>query len=192
MSFVGERLHDLREALGLSRNQLAREAGVSQGYLSDLENGKKSTPSGPILAKVAAALGTSTDYLLGLSTDPAPPLTAAAPNKQHISIADQAIWDITVLMAYLDPTQKTAVASLVRNLARPAMLRICPWLKRLPAEIQEKMLPLAAAGWHRNFVYSGDWELDSWTDSQLLDKCQAMLAERDRLTASAGATPPHD
>ena len=71
---VGERIRERREARGWSRNKLALTAGVSQGNLSDIENGKVLSPSAKVLSKLArAALGTSVDYLVGTTDDPAPP-----------------------------------------------------------------------------------------------------------------------
>lgn len=62
---ISQRIKQLREARGWSRTKLASLAGVSQGYLSDIENNKVRSPSGEVIAKIAGALGTSTDHLLG-------------------------------------------------------------------------------------------------------------------------------
>jgi transcriptional regulator with XRE-family HTH domain len=48
-------LRVLREKDGHSLSSLSRESGVSLGYLSDLENGKR-RPSAPVIAKLARAL----------------------------------------------------------------------------------------------------------------------------------------
>lgn len=54
-------IKELREERGLSTRQLAEEVGVSQSYLSHLENGRRSSaPSPIILEKLAAALGNVT------------------------------------------------------------------------------------------------------------------------------------
>lgn len=68
----GERIRALRTARGWSRNKLAALAEISQGNLSDIENGKVKSPSGAIIGRLADTLGTSADYLLGLIDDPAP------------------------------------------------------------------------------------------------------------------------
>jgi transcriptional regulator with XRE-family HTH domain len=69
----GERIKALRIARDWSRNKLAALAEISQGNLSDIENGKVRSPSGTIIGKLADTLGTSTDYLLGRTDDPSPP-----------------------------------------------------------------------------------------------------------------------
>ena len=70
---VGERIRERREAKGWSVYRLSKEASVSSGYLSDLENAVKGRPSAEVLARIATALGTTIDYLLGTTDDPSPP-----------------------------------------------------------------------------------------------------------------------
>lgn len=69
---VGRRIRVLRKARDLPIQQLADLAGISPGYLSDVERGS-SAPSAEKLARIAAELGVSTDYLLtGATTSSAP------------------------------------------------------------------------------------------------------------------------
>lgn len=70
---VGERIRERRMAKGWKLVKLAAMAETSHGYLSDVENGKVDSPNSAIIARVAKALDTSTDYLLGLTDDPTPP-----------------------------------------------------------------------------------------------------------------------
>ena len=70
---TGERIRERRKYRRWSLNKLAQLAGMSQGYLSDVENGKVASPSASVLIKLAAALETSVDYLLGRTDDPSPP-----------------------------------------------------------------------------------------------------------------------
>ena len=69
-----ERLRALREARGLRQATLARLAGVSPALISRMEDGSRPRAAGPVLERLAVALGTSTDYLLGLTDDPRPVL----------------------------------------------------------------------------------------------------------------------
>lgn len=55
---VGARLRDLRRARAATINDIARRAGVSPQYLSEMERGRKE-PSSEMLAAVAGALDTS-------------------------------------------------------------------------------------------------------------------------------------
>lgn len=50
---------------GMSVSALCDQAGVSPGILSDLKTGRKKSISSDTLAKLAQALDTSTDNLLG-------------------------------------------------------------------------------------------------------------------------------
>jgi transcriptional regulator with XRE-family HTH domain len=57
-------LRELRERKDISQLQLAKRAGVTQGYISDLEAGTKRNPSVAILRKIARALGVPVTELL--------------------------------------------------------------------------------------------------------------------------------
>jgi transcriptional regulator with XRE-family HTH domain len=72
----GKRVRILREDMGLSQSDLAERVEASgvhlrQTYLSELERTGK-TPTGEIVAGIAKALNTTTDYLLLMNDDPAP------------------------------------------------------------------------------------------------------------------------
>lgn len=56
-------LKDWRLRLKLSQEQLAERAGTSKGYISDLESGKRPVPPGPMLQRLADALGVTTRQL---------------------------------------------------------------------------------------------------------------------------------
>ena len=67
-----QRLKTLRQARGLKQVTLARLAEVSPALICRMEDGSRPRAAGPILERLAVALGTSTDYLLGLTDDPRP------------------------------------------------------------------------------------------------------------------------
>ena len=60
-----ERLSELRKAKGLSVAELAEASGVSIPYIHQIEKGPKRNPSGEILQKLAAGLGTTVADLIG-------------------------------------------------------------------------------------------------------------------------------
>lgn len=62
---VGERIQQRREAAGLLAIELARRAGVSKSYLSELESNEKASPSADVLYRIADVLGTTIPDLLG-------------------------------------------------------------------------------------------------------------------------------
>lgn len=59
---LGQRIRTAREALGESQVNLAAAAGISQGYLSQLETDERE-PTLSIAARLAQALGISLDEL---------------------------------------------------------------------------------------------------------------------------------
>lgn len=52
---IGKRISELRRKRGLTSEKLSYENGISKGYLSDIENGKK-LPSLKMLHTIAQAL----------------------------------------------------------------------------------------------------------------------------------------
>lgn len=81
------RIRELRMARGWSISKLARIAGVSQSNLSEIENGHTLKPTAEFVLKVAVALGTSTDYLLGATDDPRPRQPHAEETGQTVAAA---------------------------------------------------------------------------------------------------------
>jgi transcriptional regulator with XRE-family HTH domain len=67
----GERLKMLRIRRGYSVDQLATHVGVHRSTFAGYETQEKFPPIEK-LSKVASILGTSTDYLIGLTDDPTP------------------------------------------------------------------------------------------------------------------------
>ena len=65
------RLKDLREDHDLSQEQVAEYLGMKQPQYSRYERGLRDTPT-DVLIKLAKYYRTSTDYILGLTNDPAP------------------------------------------------------------------------------------------------------------------------
>lgn len=61
----GKRIKDLRTAKGLTLDQLATATTSSKSYIWELENKNPPRPSAEKLADIAAALGVTTDYLIG-------------------------------------------------------------------------------------------------------------------------------
>jgi len=61
---LGDRIKLRRGELGISASELAKRAGISKGYLSSLENGDATRPSGTILFQLAQHLGTTVADLL--------------------------------------------------------------------------------------------------------------------------------
>lgn len=66
---VGEIIKAKREEMNKSLVDFAREVGISPGYLSQLENGRKSNPNLEVMLKITQALDIEVDTLLGLEQE---------------------------------------------------------------------------------------------------------------------------
>ena len=74
-SGLGERVRKRRRALGLTAKALAKAAGVSTSYISQVERGHQKDPSLPALRRLAEALSMDLHALLGApvpNTEPQP------------------------------------------------------------------------------------------------------------------------
>jgi transcriptional regulator with XRE-family HTH domain len=69
-SLLSENLKQLRSEKRLSQAALARKAEVSAAYLSELESGRGTRPSGQVLLRLAKALGVTIAELIGESVKP--------------------------------------------------------------------------------------------------------------------------
>lgn len=66
---VGEIIKARREERNISLVDFAGEVGISPGYLSQLENGRKVNPNLDIVLRIAQALDIDIDTLLGLEQE---------------------------------------------------------------------------------------------------------------------------
>ena len=77
---LGERILLLRRRKRLTQDELATQSGVNKMTIWRLEHGAIQDVKGQVLAHMALALETTTDYLLGLREDEQPdPRTATRP-----------------------------------------------------------------------------------------------------------------
>lgn len=65
---IGKRIAQVREEKGLTQSALAREMGVSQSAVSQIEAGERN-PSYEMLRHIAAALHVSVPHLVGASVE---------------------------------------------------------------------------------------------------------------------------
>ncbi len=69
MSSLGGRIREIRGAKGMTQERLAARAGISKGFLSEVENDRRNLSS-RILLSIATELGATVDYLLTGITPP--------------------------------------------------------------------------------------------------------------------------
>ena len=72
VAFHGERLRALRRTRGVSADRLGKLTDLTVRHIYRLECNLRPNVWGITVAKLAQALQTSSDYLLGLSDDPTP------------------------------------------------------------------------------------------------------------------------
>lgn len=65
---VGEIIKAKREEKDINLGDFAKIIGISPGYLSQLENGKKANPKLEIILKIIRELGIDLDMLLGIES----------------------------------------------------------------------------------------------------------------------------
>lgn len=63
---LGNRITSRRKEMGLTQEEFAFKAGISQPYLSQLEKGAFD-PTAPVIVRLAVALEMSADELLGIN-----------------------------------------------------------------------------------------------------------------------------
>jgi len=63
MARFGDRIRELRRAVGLTQWQVAEQTGVSNTYISAIESGRKPAPPHVIVSALAACLQTDEDAL---------------------------------------------------------------------------------------------------------------------------------
>ncbi|MCC7449627.1 MAG: helix-turn-helix transcriptional regulator [Anaerolineae bacterium] len=72
MSNIGERIRSLRKTRGYTQVELSNRSGLTQGQISKYE--RYAEAPAEALLKIAEALDTSIDYLIGRTEDSSPPL----------------------------------------------------------------------------------------------------------------------
>lgn len=83
---VGEIIKARREERNISLVDFAGQVGISPGYLSQLENGRKVNPNLEIVLRIAQALDIEIDTLLGLEQD-AETLSLRIPSLLRLIVA---------------------------------------------------------------------------------------------------------
>ena len=77
-----ERIKQRRKALNMNQTELAERTGITQTTISAIEKGKNDTTCS-VIAKIAAALNVSTDYLI-LGTANKPPEREFSKQQQEL------------------------------------------------------------------------------------------------------------
>ena len=91
---IGSRIKAMREFRGLTQGQLSYKAETTVTQISRLENDERPGAQAAIVARIAGALGTTVDYLVGLTDDPGIPEQAnnSSPESRALGEELQQIW----------------------------------------------------------------------------------------------------
>lgn len=102
-STLGRRVRDLRHRKGWTLDQLAKEAEVSKGFVSAVEN-DRNQPSGRIVLRLARALGASVDYLMqGAESASGPVRTTTIQIPEELAtLAAERDWSFSKVTAMLE------------------------------------------------------------------------------------------
>jgi transcriptional regulator with XRE-family HTH domain len=95
-SGLGDRVRKRRKALGLTAKSLAKAAGVSTSYISQVERGHQEDPSLPALRRLADALSMDLHALLGAQAPSAD--AALVPISLRELVEEYALGEETVSM----------------------------------------------------------------------------------------------
>jgi len=108
---LGDTIRKLRDTRELTQGQLAKSSSVSQGYLSQLENGEVKNPSAAVLLRVAQAMNVDPDELFEAAGYPTV-RTLRATYERYESTIDRE------LLGYLASLPREKLASLPREKQR--------------------------------------------------------------------------
>ena len=83
---LGKKIRALRDELGMSQAQLATQAQLSQGYLSQLENDEVQNPSAAVIFRLARALHVDPRILMQAAGYAEMPLAGAPAAQYEVSV----------------------------------------------------------------------------------------------------------
>jgi transcriptional regulator with XRE-family HTH domain len=106
---TARRVRDLRVEMGINQDDLADNAGVRRGYISNLERGKISNPQLDNIIAIAEALNTSPSYILGWDDNPGYVV-------EGMEDLPEAIQTVVQMAARLNPDKQRELLFLTRAL----------------------------------------------------------------------------
>lgn len=102
MSKLGEFLGDTRKLAGLSLRAAEAATGISNAYLSQLENGKIQEPSPVLLGKLAELYHVDYLMLLDLAGYPVPRVQSIPSSRFSVRLGSTSEEEQEALVEYLD------------------------------------------------------------------------------------------
>ena len=117
----GKRVRILRTDVGMTQNELVDTlerfgSPVGRSYLSAIETTDR-TPTGDVIAGIAKAIGTTSDYLLGMTENPFPPANHdSAKLSQSEDFLSPDAMELAMLFDKLPQWRRSQVIRTVRNI----------------------------------------------------------------------------
>ncbi|MCP1355422.1 helix-turn-helix domain-containing protein [Aneurinibacillus migulanus] len=105
---LAQRLRQIRKSKKLTQEELANRVSTTKGTISNYENGHSSPPN-EMLVLLAETLGTTTDYLLGRTTNPSPK------DSEDDSNINVAFYDGLKDLDDLDPDERQFILDMVED-----------------------------------------------------------------------------
>jgi len=81
---IGTRVRLLRVKREIDAGVLADKANISKAHVYRIESGERPNAAAVTVGRLARALGTSADYLIGLTDDPSPHTARPIPQDPHL------------------------------------------------------------------------------------------------------------
>ncbi|MGH7626140.1 MAG: helix-turn-helix domain-containing protein [Gemmatimonadaceae bacterium] len=136
---LGERIADLRDKRGLKQPELAKAAGISVTFLSEVENGHRK-PGADALLGLADALETTLDYLVKGSLPPSkrpesvviPPELAALAEEENLSWQDARQLLNARRMVVARRSGSSTAQDSGRHYSKEQWRRLYEWLRQSP------------------------------------------------------------
>lgn len=125
-----DRINELMEDGNWTVTELAEAAGVNYQYVYRLLRGDWTDVGSTNLASLARALGTSTDYLLGLTDNPKPPQPAAGLSLAEsrlvyeVTGSDDDVRRLLGLFEALSPEQREIVRRVAEEMVGAGAARV--------------------------------------------------------------------
>ena len=131
---IASNIRRLRDEADWSQEALAREAAVSTKTVSRLENNETDNPRKPELERIAKALGTTVDGLMGLEDDPEPSTRddGEPADEELNSEYTELMRDSDILVAFMGTIRDP------KDLSRAAKLALLAKLRKARAQIRRQ------------------------------------------------------
>jgi len=113
---------------------LAVYAGSSASYLSEIESGKRTNVGAEILTRLAEALDTTTDYLLGLTDDPRP--RQGETREKEPAIAPE-LWPLIEMLNRQEPEDRSQWVEIFTDILKISEEMEEQEFEELPPDVQE-------------------------------------------------------